>query len=663
MTLGPSAEHPATVRATWDHWVRTAVRPRLLVLRLLPEAGAGLLSAAVVVNVVLGLLPVAFVVATSVVVGAVPEAVADGVGSPAWDRLVQVFLLATAAFLAQQALTPVQGVLNIRIKRRVDGTVLSSVLATTLETASIAPMEDPATLDLLDETLTPYQRDFATPGEGVGGFLALIARYLRLIGFAVLVAVMLAWWAGLALVVATMLFRYGQRGGLRKYSQVWQSVVAVRRRSDYLRETAMGEGAAKETRIYGLTGWLADRYGESYRTMFGAVAARRRQVYLWPFLAITAVGLALAVVVLVAAARAGAAGAIDLTALALVLQSVMAALLLGEYFIESDVPTQYGMLSAAARFRLEEHVAQENATAARRAAALVTDRGGQVLTAVPPQTPSRALRFEGVTFTYPRTTRPVLDGLDLELVAGRSTAVVGVNGAGKTTLVKLLTRLHDPDEGRITADGLDLAVIEPSAWRRQVSVIFQDFVRYEFSAADNIALGATHRPRDDDAVHAAAERAGILEAFDHLPLGLDAPLARAYDGGVDLSGGQWQRIAIARSLYALDAGAKVLVLDEPTSALDVRAEAAFFDRFVELTRGVTSLLISHRFSSVRRADHVVVVDGGSVTEQGSHDELMAADGHYARLFRLQAERFSAGMDAEGNPVGHASGTALEEGSR
>ena len=178
---------------------------------------------------------------------------------------------------------------------------------------------------------------------------------------------------------------------------------------------------------------------------------------------------------------------------------------------------------------------------------------------------------------------------------------------------------------------------------------FQDFVRYELSAADNIALGAVHVPRDEAAVRDAADRAGILAALDPLALGLATPLSRAYTDGTDLSGGQWQRVAIARSLYALAAGARVLVLDEPTAALDVRAEAAFFDRFVELTHGVTTVLISHRFSSVRRADHIVVIDAGRVVEQGSHDELMRSDGHYARLFRLQAERFAAGLDADGHP--------------
>ncbi len=651
VATAPTTSLPLAFRS----WVDTAVRPRLLLVRLLPDAGWALVTLAAVVNLALGVLPVAFVVATSVVVGAVPDAVEGGVGSPAWDHLVRVFLLATAAFVGQQALAPVQATLNVHIKRRVDGRNLDAILRLSLGTVSIAPMEDADTLDALENATNPYRRDLSTPGEAVGGSLALVARYLRLVAFAVLVGALFAWWAGAAVAVATMVFRYGQRGGLRKYSQVWRDNVPIRRRAEYLAATAMGAGAAKEARVFGLAGWLTDRYAEAHARMYGPVARRRRDVYLRPYLAYTALGLGLAGVVLVAAARAGAAGELDLTSLALVLQATTAALLLGSYYIESDMPTQYGMLAVAGRERLARCVtavaATSSTTAADRAPAVTTDVAGL---------PSRALRLEGVRFGYPGSERLVLDGLDLELPAGRSTAVVGVNGAGKTTLVKLLTRLYEPTGGRITADGVDVAGLDPAAWRRQVSVIFQDFVRYELSAADNIAFGALHVPRDDAAVREAARRADILDALERLPDGLDTVLHRAYPGGADLSGGQWQRIAIARSLYALRAGARVLVLDEPTSALDVRAEVAFFDRFVELTRGVTSLLISHRFSSVRRADSIVVIDAGRVVEQGTHDELLAADGHYARLFHLQAERFAAGLDAEGLDRDGLDGDGVDE---
>jgi ATP-binding cassette subfamily B protein len=243
----------------------------------------------------------------------------------------------------------------------------------------------------------------------------------------------------------------------------------------------------------------------------------------------------------------------------------------------------------------------------------------------------------------------VLDHLELSLRAGECTALVGLNGAGKTTLVKLLARLYEPTEGALLIDGVDAAEFAVDSWRRQLAVIFQDFTRYELTAADNIAFGAVER-RDDAVVRRSAERAGIATALDELPRGLDTLLARHYEDGGELSGGQWQRVAIARALYALDCGARVLVMDEPTSALDVRAEAEFFEQFRELTRGVTTLLISHRFSSVRHADRIVVLEHGRVIEDGTHESLVASGGRYADLFTLQAERFAAGLDADGNPT-------------
>ena len=623
-------------------WYRETVAPRVAIARMLPSGGMPLVVSLTLLDLLLGLLPVGFVVATSVVVGAVPRAVEGGVGSSDWDTLVRVFLLAAGLFMLRQALAPLQTALGVRLARRVDGALRDEALAIALGSTTIAPMEDQRALDALSEVTRELDNDFHSPGAACAGLLALVARYTQLAGFAVVVGVVSSWWAAALLAGSTLVFRYGQRGGLRRYSQVWRQVVGHRRRSQYLREVAMGPQAAKEMRVFGLAGWFSDRYTEATGDMLEPVTARRRQIYLGPYLLYTGVGLLGVGTVLVSVARDAAAGGTTLTGLALGVQAVAAAVALGEYYPESDVPTQYGMQSVAALREFEDRVREVERT-------LAAPRTGDAAT-LPEAAPRSELRFEGVSFSYPGSTRTVLDGLDLTLPAGLCTAVVGVNGAGKTTLVKLLTRLHEPTAGRVTVDGVDIATVDPEQWRRHVSVIFQDFVRYELSAADNIAFGAVHAPRSDDALLEAAERAGIADVIEGLDAGLATPLSRSYDGGVDLSGGQWQRIAIARSLYALRAGARVLVLDEPTSALDVRAEAAFFDRFVELTRGVTSVLISHRFSSVRSADRIVVVDGGRVVEVGTHDELLEADGPYARLFRLQAERFAAGLDAEGNRI-------------
>jgi ATP-binding cassette subfamily B protein len=261
--------------------------------------------------------------------------------------------------------------------------------------------------------------------------------------------------------------------------------------------------------------------------------------------------------------------------------------------------------------------------------------------------PRRDIRFADVSFRYPAGHRPVFEGFDLTLRVGECTALVGLNGAGKTTLVKLLARLHEPDRGALLVDGRDVRDFTVASWRRQIGVIFQDFTRYELPAADNIAFGAIERPVEAKNIRAAAAKSGMAATIDSLPRGFDTPLSRQYEGGADLSGGQWQRIAIARALYAVDAGATVLVLDEPTAALDARSEAAFFAEFASLTRGLTTLLISHRFSSVRQADRIVVLEHGRVVEDGTHESLVAQDGRYAGMFRLQADRFAGSAEPEG----------------
>ncbi|MEU0330632.1 ABC transporter ATP-binding protein [Streptomyces sp. NPDC006237] len=246
------------------------------------------------------------------------------------------------------------------------------------------------------------------------------------------------------------------------------------------------------------------------------------------------------------------------------------------------------------------------------------------------------VRFEGVGFTYPRGARPVLEGLDLEIRPGELLAIVGLNGAGKSTLIKLLAGLYRPSSGRITVDGTDVAAIGVDRWRRYLSVVFQDFVRYPLSAAANVTLG---RPRDGADLEAAAAEAGLLNVVARLPQGWDTPLTRTHAGGVDLSGGQWQQVALTRALYAVRTGARVLVLDEPTAHLDVRTEFDVFRRLAARTTEASVVLISHRLSTVRQADRIVLLADGRVAESGSHDELMALGGQYAEMFTIQAERF------------------------
>jgi ABC-type multidrug transport system fused ATPase/permease subunit len=251
--------------------------------------------------------------------------------------------------------------------------------------------------------------------------------------------------------------------------------------------------------------------------------------------------------------------------------------------------------------------------------------------------PARAIRLRNVRFAYPTSAEPVLAGVDLEIPAGSSLAIVGQNGAGKTTLAKLLCRLYDPQGGAIEVDGIDLCELDLEGWRARVAAVFQDFVRFELPLRDNVApAGAA-----DETIEAALADAGASGLAS-----LDTILARGYPGGIDLSGGQWQRVALARALCAVRLGAGVVLLDEPTAQLDVRGEAEIFERLLRATRHATTILISHRFSTVRQADRVCVLEHGRVIELGTHHELMALGGRYRTMFELQASRFGEDGDLQ-----------------
>jgi ATP-binding cassette subfamily B protein len=259
--------------------------------------------------------------------------------------------------------------------------------------------------------------------------------------------------------------------------------------------------------------------------------------------------------------------------------------------------------------------------------------------------PAREIRFEHVSFRYPGSDTDVLSDLDLTIRAHEALALVGVNGAGKSTLVKLLGGAYRPTTGRITVDGVDLAELDLAAWQRRVAAIVQDFLRFPLSVTDNVVFGAVERAGDELTLARVARESGIDNVVRGLPKGWDTVLDKTFDGGVDLSGGEWQRVALARALFAVHAGAGVLVLDEPAAALDVRAEAELVERYLELTSGVASLIISHRFSVVRKANRICVLSGGRIVEDGTHEELLAEDGEYAGMFRLQAERYVTGPEA------------------
>jgi ATP-binding cassette subfamily B protein len=615
-----------TVRA----WARTRRQSWWSIIRIAGEAGPAVTLAALL-NLVIGLLPLAFVVATSVAIDRVPAIGSSAQG--AWGPVLAAMTIAIAFLLLQSALSPFQAAFTELISRRVDGFCTRRLMRCTLAEAPVAQLEQAAVLDKLSDARRGLVEYFVTPGAAAAGLITLIARYAQLLGAVVIVGIVLGPLAGFLIAAAALVARFGNRGSLSRWSVIIDRLSATRRKMYYVFDTGSELAAAKEIRVLGTLPWWRARAEQESDAYLRPFWRERRRIYLGPFIWFSLAVLAGAAAVLVLLRNAGTHGGLSVLDLSLAIQAILIPLRFGVFFPEADVQTQYGMLAHDSIREIERSAAA--------AASLVRsgERSAQGL-------PTSAIRFEQVSFAYPGSGRQVLDKVDLEFPAGTSTAIVGLNGAGKTTLVKLLARLYEPTSGAIRVDDTDLDEFDVRSWQRRLAVIYQDYIRYEFDAATNIGLGAPDRMHDLEAIERAAAWAGATEVIDSLPQGLRTVLSSRYHGGTDLSGGQWQRIALARALFATDAGASVLVLDEPTAQLDVRAEVAFFDRFLELTRGLTTVVISHRFSTVRRAQRIVVLEHGRITEQGSHEELLALGGRYAELFELQARRFSAGDETE-----------------
>ncbi len=611
---------------------------RASILRLMPRGGLGLLGGLLIVNLLLAVLPIAFVILTSVVLGKVPAAVTGGLDSAAWRELVPVFAAAAGIFVLQQVLAPAQLSLGELLARRIDGTVVDDVMRASTRSAGIAPMEDQSVLADLRYAARELEHGLQMwgPGSACAGTLALIARYGQLAGYTVVIGVVYSWWAALALAATVLWFRNVQRGGLRRYAGVRFGLMERQNKVEYVRNLAVQAPAGKEIRVFGLANWMDGQMRSAYQAWFTPLWAARRRIYLWPGLWATGFSL-LACGAIFATIGATAINTLTLTQFVLIMQAALGALRLSAFYSEADLETAIGTETYRAVRRFSDHI--------DRYAVLEPAGSGD---AVPE--PVSEIHFDDVSFRYRGQDRPVLDGLDLRIPVGKCTAIVGLNGAGKTTVVKLLARLYEPDRGAVRVDDVDIRTFELSEWRARLAVIFQDYLRYEISAADNVAFGAVDAAADRDGVRVAVDAMGLTEVLNSLPRGLDTPLASHVTDGAELSGGQWQRLALARALFALRHGASVVVLDEPTASLDVRAEAQFFDQFADLTQGATTLLISHRFSTVRHADKIVVLHDGRVGEEGTHDQLMARNGRYAELFRLQANRFADHADSDRDEV-------------
>jgi ATP-binding cassette subfamily B protein len=489
--------------------------------------------------------------------------------------------------------------------------------------SSVRLMEHAATLDLEDFEDSEFQDQLERARRQTSGRLTLMSQLLgqaqdivTVASFAAGLVVYAPWLILLLLVALVPAFLGESYFNAQSYSLDFGRT-PERRELDYVRQTAASVETAKEVKIFGLNGFLIDRYMRLARVFYAENRrlAVRRAGWGALFTAIGAIGYYVAYAYIAWRTLAAEFSVGDLTFLAgsfLRLRTLLEGLLsgfsttAGQALYLDDLFTFFEVKP--------EILSPENP--------------------LPFPKPIReGFVFENVGFIYPGAERWAVRNLSFTLHAGEVVALVGENGAGKTTLVKLLTRLYDPDEGRILLDGHDLREYDLDALRGSMGVIFQDFVRYNLSAGDNIAVGRISERGDKPRIARAAERSQADEVIARLPHGYDQMIGKRFKNGVELSGGEWQKIAIARA-YMREA--EVLVLDEPTAALDARSEFEVFQRFKELSKGKTAILISHRFSSVRMADRILVLADGKVEAQGTHEELMAERGRYAELFELQA---------------------------
>jgi ATP-binding cassette subfamily B protein len=568
------------------------------------------------------LVPPLVVAALGFVVGAIPGAVAGGMGSPAGHRLVESLVVAALLYAVSLILDPVGGALGTAARQKITGQLQERLLAAVNGPATVTHLEDQDTLDRLaraEGSLTGF-----FPGDAPVTWAGLLASRLSgILGCAVIAAYI--WWLGALLFVMWVLVRRAVLAPVIRQATDLRGQATTMRRAWYF--TGVGSKArdAKEIRVFGLANFVAGQYGHWFTESIRAGHAGLRGLHRRAALCFTAVlaGYALSLYVITDAARAHEIG---LRSLAILLPMLAISMSAGSVGLD-DITLAWTLAGLPDVDRLEQGLALSP---------VAELRGSR-----DPVSCTEGIRFEGVRFRYTADGPDVLAGLDLELRAGTSTALVGVNGAGKSTLVSLLARLRDPVCGRVTADGADIRDVDPARWQRLVALMPQTPVKYPLSARDNVAFGALEHADDRAGVERAARLSGFLPVVGELPAGWDTVLSRELPGGAELSGGQWQRLALARALFAASHGARVLVLDEPTAALDVRGEARFYSRFHEITAGLTTLVISHRFATVRRASLIAVLDGGVITERGSHDELVALGGTYAKMYAVQAERFGA----------------------
>ena len=584
---------------------------------VLPKADAGLAAAWWAVLLLRGILPAAFAIAMGVLVGAVQRG----------DPLAGPLAFAGAIFVLLQVLSPIHQAVSANLGDRTAAWLYDRLTEACVRPPGMGHLEDPT---LTSDLTVARDFDLGMTGPPLSISLDFIASGMVEMTGGVASAVILAryaWWAPIMLAGAWLATHW-----LLRESAIWrdrntEEVRGAQRDADYAYRLAVDPPASKELRLFGLAGWTIDRFiarrTRLHELQYAATRLRERPV-IWSMLLVVSANI----LVFWLLASAAADGRISLGEVVVYVQSAVGVSMIAFGGFSWALDGAAAPVAAVLRLEPTMRPAGELRSGGRSAQA----------------TPAREIRLRDVTFAYPavastplRVATPVLEHFDLTIPAGSSLAIVGQNGAGMTTIAKVLCRLYDPQSGAIEIDGIDIREFDLPSWRSRVAAVFQDFIRLELPLRDNVAPAGA----PDDVVRAALESAGATNLA-----ALDTVLARGYDGGTDLSGGQWQRIALARALAAVTLGAGVVLLDEPTAQLDVRGEAEIFDRLLTATRHCTTILISHRFSTVRHADRICVLERGRVIELGTHDELMSLAGRYRKMFDMQSQRFNVPEDGE-----------------
>ncbi|MFC2991353.1 ABC transporter ATP-binding protein [Halomonas tibetensis] len=523
--------------------------------------------------------------------------------------LAEAGIIAAIA-MAQRGLSAQQSLLRALLGQKVNVMILEKA-----GTVSLAQFEDSEFYD----KLTRARREASVRPLGlVNKTFGLAQNGISLVSFGFLL-VQFSPWALLILMVGALPVFLSEAKFSGDAFRLFRWRSPQTRMQMYLETVLAREDSIKEVKLFGLESLLLDRYRKIFDTLYGEDRRLTLRRESWGF------GLGLIGTLAFYGAYAW-----------VVVETISGGLTLGEMTMYLMVFKQ-GQGALSASLTSVSGMYEDNLYLSNLYEYLEQPVAAQTGTLTEGAHPSDGIRFENVGFTYPGAENPALAGISLHLSPGESLALVGANGSGKTTLIKLLTRLYEPSEGRILLDGSDLREWDVRALRRRVGVIFQDFVRYQLKVGENLGAGDV-AAFDDEARWQEAARRGLADDFiASMPGGYHTQLGRWFKGGQELSGGQWQKVALSRAY--MRESADILVLDEPTAAMDAAAEAAVFADFRKHSHNKMTMLISHRFSTVRAADQILVIDGGEILEQGNHDSLMASNGRYARLFRLQAKGY------------------------